>query len=80
MEKVPPKPLKDIIEIAAAFDDVDRRRGVELVLGDYTASAVMERQGVESEQILRELLKQYTTCKCWLVLSFKQKKIWNLPQ
>ena len=45
-----------------------------VIVGDYTAAAVMERQGVESEQILRELLKQYTTCKCWLVARHSEEK------
>ena len=68
MEKVSPESLKDLILIAAEFDNVERRKEVELVLGDYMAGVIMERQGVESEENLRDILKQYTTCPSWLAL------------
>ena len=61
MEKVSPESLKDLILIAAEFDNVERRKEVELELGDYMAGVIMERQGVESEENLRDILKQYTT-------------------
>ena len=58
MEKVSPESLKDLILIAAEFDNVESRKEVELVLGDYVAGVIMERQGVESEENLRDILKQ----------------------
>ena len=58
MEKVSPESLKDLILIAAEFDNVERHKEVELVLGDYVAGVIMERQGVESEENLRDILKQ----------------------
>ena len=68
MEKVSPESLKDLTLIAAEFDNVERRKEVELVLGDYMAGVIMERQGVESEENLRDILKQYATCPSWLAL------------
>ena len=47
------------------------RKEVELVLGDYMAGVIIERQGVESEDNTRDILKQYTTCPSWLALRFK---------
>ena len=64
MEKVSPESLKDLILIAAEFDNVERRKEVELVLGDYMAGVIMERQGVESEENLRDILKQYMNQIC----------------
>ena len=64
----------DLILIAAEFDNVERRKEVELVLGDYMAGVIMERQGVESEENPRDILKQYTTCPSWLALRFKHDR------
>ena len=58
MEKVSPESLKDLILIAAEFDNVESRKEVELVLGGYMAGVIMERQGVESEANLRDILKR----------------------
>ena len=58
MEKVSPESVKDLILIAAEFDNVESRKEVELVLGDYVAGVIIERQGVESEENLRDILKQ----------------------
>ena len=71
MEKVSPESLKDLILIAAEFDNVERRKEVELELGDYMAGVIMERHGVESEETLRDILKQYATLPSWLALRSK---------
>ena len=55
MEKVSPESLKDLILIAAEFDNVERRKEVELVLGDYMTGAIMERSGVEFEEALQAI-------------------------
>ena len=47
---------EDLILIAAEFDNVEKRKEVDLELGDYMAGVIMERQDVETGHPLPSIL------------------------
>ena len=44
--------MEDLILVAAEFDNVERRKEVDLELGDYMAGVIMEIQDVEAGEPL----------------------------